>query len=155
MLDIEKTIREYLPQVVHMSLATCRDNHPWVCEVHFAYDDELNLYFRSTLNRRHSQELLENPCVSGNIITQHFLNQKVRGVYFEGTAKLIESDEELNIAFNAIKERLHLDEEILVDAHKEDGHKFFKLSVTNFYLFDSYTSNPSQKYQLEWSKRAL
>ncbi|HLZ15367.1 MAG TPA: hypothetical protein VKQ34_05305 [Candidatus Saccharimonadales bacterium] len=38
-LDIEQIIRDYLPDVVHMSLATCKDNKPWVCEVHFAYDD--------------------------------------------------------------------------------------------------------------------
>ncbi len=43
-LDIEKTIRNYLPQIVHMSLATHTDGKPWVCEVHFATDNELNIY---------------------------------------------------------------------------------------------------------------
>ncbi len=47
-MDVEKVIREYLPKVIHMSLATCVDNRPWVCEVHFVYDDDLNLYWRST-----------------------------------------------------------------------------------------------------------
>ena len=32
---IERIIREYLPQIIHMSLATVKDNKPWVCEVHF------------------------------------------------------------------------------------------------------------------------
>lgn len=47
-MDIEKTIRNYFPQVIHMSLATCADNKPWICEVHYVFDNELNLYFRST-----------------------------------------------------------------------------------------------------------
>jgi len=85
-MDTEKIIRNYLPQVIHMSLATCANNKPWVSEVHFVFDNELNFYFRSTPQRRHSEEIATNPNVAGNIVTQHFLGQKVRGVYFEGLA---------------------------------------------------------------------
>src|SRR3981081_2819718 len=88
--NIEKVIREYLPQVVHLSLATCVGDRPWVCEVHFAYDGDLNLYFRSTLARRHSQEITKNPNVAGNIVTQHSIGQPVRAVYFEGVAELLQ-----------------------------------------------------------------
>ena len=31
-LDIENIIREYIDKSLHMSLATCVDNKPWVCE---------------------------------------------------------------------------------------------------------------------------
>ena len=74
--NIEQTIREYLPGIIHMSLATCVDNKPRVCEVHFVYDNDLNLYFRSLTSRRHSQEIAINPFVSGNIVKQHVLNEK-------------------------------------------------------------------------------
>jgi len=37
-MNIEQKIREYLPQVIHLSLATSSENKPWVGEVHFAYD---------------------------------------------------------------------------------------------------------------------
>jgi uncharacterized protein YhbP (UPF0306 family) len=90
--QIENIIRQYIPQVLHMSLATVAGNKPWVCEVHFAYDDSMNLYWMSTADRRHSQEIEKNPNVSGNIITQHFLNQKPRGVYFEGQAHKLEGE---------------------------------------------------------------
>jgi uncharacterized protein YhbP (UPF0306 family) len=149
-MDIEKTIRQYLPQVVHMSLATAKDNKPWVCEVHFAYDDDLHLYFRSLTSRRHSQEIAANPNVAGNMVTQHFLGQSVRAVYFEGKAKLLEAGEEQTAAFKAISKRLHLGEEILEDAQRPEGHQFYKITVDTFYLFDSYTSKPSQKYELKW-----
>ena len=66
-MDIEKLIREYLPQIIHLSLGTSANNKPWVCEVHFAYDESLNLYYRSLTLRRHSQEIAENPNF-GNIV---------------------------------------------------------------------------------------
>jgi uncharacterized protein YhbP (UPF0306 family) len=149
-IDIEKTIREYLPQIMHMSLATTNDGKPWVCEVHFAYDDVLNIYFRSLTSRRHSQEIADNANVAGNMVTQHFLGQPVRAVYFEGTAKLLEVGEEQTKAFEVFSERLHLDEGLLEEARRPDGHQFYKITVDTFYLFDSYTSKPSQKYELKW-----
>jgi hypothetical protein len=40
--DTEKVIREYIQQVIHMSLSTSKDNKPRVFELHFAFDDSLN-----------------------------------------------------------------------------------------------------------------
>src|SRR5438552_15277179 len=89
-MDIEKIIREYLPHVVHMSLGTSKDNKPWVCEVHFAYDEDLNLYYRSTPARRHSQEIADSPNVAGTIVKAVGLGEFCKGaVYFEGTAELL------------------------------------------------------------------
>jgi len=150
-MDIEQTIRDYLPNIVHMSLATSKDNKPWVCEVHFAYDEDLNLYFRSLASRRHSQEIAQNPHVAGNIVVQHALDQPVRGVYFEGEACLLTSGEEQLKAAQYIEERLEKGESLLEEA-KNGGHQFYKISVTTFYLFDSVESKPSQKYVLPWGK---
>jgi uncharacterized protein YhbP (UPF0306 family) len=150
-MDIEKTIRQYLPQVVHMSLATSDGSKPWVCEVHFAYDEKLNLYFRSLTTRRHSQEIAKNPNVAGNIVTQHFLGQAVRAVYFEGTAAQVTDDDERQKAFEVMSQRLHFGDEFLAEAERPDGHQFYRISVDTFYLFDSYTSHPSQKYELRWN----
>ncbi len=72
-----------------MSLATVSGNRPWVCEVHFAYDQDLNLYFRSKTTRRHSQEIAANPQVAGNIVKQHSKDEYPGAIYFEGAAELI------------------------------------------------------------------
>ena len=47
MNKIESIIRDYIKDIVHMSIATCVDEKPWITEVHYAYDDDLNLYFIS------------------------------------------------------------------------------------------------------------
>lgn len=149
-VDVENVIREYLPNIVHMSLATAQNNRPWVCEVHFAFDNDLNLYFRSLPTRRHSQEIAGNPRVAGNIITQHELGQYPRGVYFEGTARRLEPGPEQETAFRCIQERLQADDAILEEAKRPDGHQFYKTEVERFYVFGKFGDAGGQKYELAW-----
>lgn len=150
-MTIEQTIRRYLPQIVHMSLATSRNNKPWVCEVHFAYDDDLNLYFRSLTARRHSQEIAENPSVAGSIVKQHMLDEYPLGVYFEGSAKLLEPGEEQNKAFACINERLKAGDGILEEAKNPSSPQFYKITVENWYVFGKLDGEKGQKYELAWN----
>ena len=147
--QIEATIREYIPQVLHMSLGTSSNNKPWVCEVHFSYDDELNLYFRSTTDRRHCQDIADNPLVAGNIVTQHFKNQKVRGVYFEGEAEVLQDVDENHPAYKAVAARYGKASKIEA-AMPDDIPRYYKITVKNWYLFDSYGPAPVDKYHLPW-----
>jgi uncharacterized protein YhbP (UPF0306 family) len=149
--EIETTIREYIDQIVHMSLATCVDNKPWVCEVHFAVDDNLNIYFRSIRSSRHAQEIAQNSTVAGNIVTQHFKNQRVRGVYYEGTAELLTDLTEDHPAVRATAQRYGRDSAIQALKPGDNESHYFKISVKNWYLFDSYGPAPVDKYQLPWN----
>lgn len=150
-MNIEQTIRDYIQQIVHMSLGTCKDGRPWVCEVHFAYDDDLNLYFRSLTSRRHSQEIAENPQVSGNIVRQFKLGEVPLGVYFEGVAKLLPAGDEQNEAFARISKRLGKGPEALEEAKSPEGHQFYKISVQNWYVFGKFGEAGAQKYALPWN----
>jgi uncharacterized protein YhbP (UPF0306 family) len=148
---VEQIIRQYLPQVVHMSLATAGiDGKPWICEVHFAFDEELNLYWQSFQDRRHSQEIAQQPRVAGNVVAQHFLNQKVRGVYFEGVAEKLEGVDKAHPGYQAYAGRLGKGLELLDEWAKPEGSRLYRLTVENFYLFDAYDSSPPQKYLLPW-----
>lgn len=151
MVDVEKVVREYLPEVIHMSLATSKDGKPWVCEVHFAYDGNLNLYFRSTTSRRHSQEIAANPKVAGNIVRQHQPGEYPLGVYFEGTAKLLEAGEEQDKAFECLNGRFNIGRKILEEAQNPDGHQFYKIAVDSWYVFGKFDEEGGKKHKLEWS----
>src|SRR5260221_8207180 len=153
--DVEKVIRDYLPEVIHMSLATSNANRPWVCEIHYAFDGNLNFYFRSTSTRRHSKEIEENSNVAGNIVKQHLVGQKPRGVYFEGIAEMLTDVGEDHIAYKLYCERFDTSKSILEEAKTENGHKFYKITVNKFYIFDSIESSPGQKYELAWKKEVL
>jgi uncharacterized protein len=147
---IETTIREYIPQIIHMSLATVKGTKPWVCEVHFSYDDGLNLFFVSSQETRHAQELIANPYVAGNIVTQHHKNQKVRCVDFEGTASMLEGTEAESTAYKAYVERYGASEGLLNEIRKDGNTRFFKITVDTFYLFDSY-GDERGKHALPWN----
>lgn len=151
-MNTEQFIREYLPNVVHMSLGTCAEGKPWVCEVHFTYDDELNLYFMSLPATRHGQEIAANANVSGNIVRQHAKGERPSGVYFEGTAEKLEETGEDSPVHKLYVERLGF-HPLLEKMVEPDGPRFYKITVENFYVFDATGKlGPPQKYHLDWRK---
>jgi uncharacterized protein YhbP (UPF0306 family) len=149
-MNVEQAIQEYLPTVIHMSLATCVDGKPWVCEVHFAWDDELNLYWSSKPSRRHSQDIARNPNVAGNIVVQHEPGQKPRGVYFEGTAELLTGVTEDSVAYRMFASRFSERAKMILDRLAEpDSEQFYKVNVADWYVFDARETSPGQKYHLD------
>lgn len=150
-MDIEKVIREYIDKSLHMSLATAVNNKPWVCEVHFVYDNDLNLYFRSLPTRRHSQEIELRPNVAGNIVAQHMQGEYPHAIYFEGTAALLDNKSEQQEVFPLFQTRLGIDQDALQDAQKPDGHKFYKITVGTWYAFGKFGGSNGQKYELHWN----
>jgi len=147
--QVEKTIRDYIPQIIHMSIATVKDNAPWVCEVHFSYDNDLNLYFASSAGSRHAQEIAANSRVAGNIVVQHHKDQKVRCVDFEGTARPLTAEEAEASAYPAYVSRYGESEGLLNEIRKDGDARFFKIDVENYYLFDSYDGGRT-KHKLPW-----
>lgn len=154
-VDVEQIIRDYLPQVAHMSLATSRGNKPWVCEVHFVYDDDLNLYFRSLTSRRHSQEIAANPQVAGNIIKQFAVGEVPLGLYFEGTAELLGNEGDRRAVAPLFKERLGIAADILAEAANPDGPQFYKITIANWYVFGKFGGDKGEKLQLVWNGGAV
>jgi uncharacterized protein YhbP (UPF0306 family) len=150
-MDVEKLVREYIDKTIHLSLATVRDNKPWVCEAHFAYDENLNLYFRSLKSRRHSQEIVGNPNVAGDIIDKYALGDPVVGLYFEGKAELLGEGDAQDKAFECLKSRLGVSEEAVEEAKRSDGHQFYKINVKTFYIFGKFDDTGAQKYELSWN----
>lgn len=150
-LDVQQIVREYIDKSLHMSLATVSDSKPWVCEVHFVYDDNLSLYFRSLASRRHSQEIAVNPNVAGSIVRQHSIDEYPHAIYFEGMAGLLEGAGEHQRVFELFQKRLNLDESILEDSQKDDGHKFYKITVENWYAFGKFGGDKGLKHKLEWN----
>jgi uncharacterized protein YhbP (UPF0306 family) len=149
-MNVESIVREYIDKTVHMSLATVSGDAPWVCEVHFAYDNELNLYFISSTTRRHSREIAANPKVAGNIIDKYALGEPVVGLYFEGRATLLEPGPEQNMAALCLKQRLNITADIVAAAAAPDGHKIYQIAVANWYAFGKFGAPSGQKLKLEW-----
>jgi len=150
-VNVEKVIREYIDKSLHLSLATMSISGPWVCEVHFAYDDDLNLYFRSTKERRHCQEIATNPSVAGDIVAQHSLEDSPHCISFEGKAELVEDESQFVELYGFFAQRQNVTEEIIEQAKTESGPSFYKIAVNNWYAFGGFENEPVQKYKLAWN----
>jgi uncharacterized protein YhbP (UPF0306 family) len=147
--ELEKIIREYVTKTPHMSLATVSGNKPWVCEVHFAADDDLNLYFVSKPATRHCQEIEANPNVAGNIVKQHALTESPNGIYFEGQAKAIEASPE---EVNRYCEVLGRNADDLAAWLKDGSSRMYKINAENWSAFGNFAGTGNTKYVLRWSK---
>ncbi len=151
-LNIESIIREYIDKSVHMSLATSTpDGKPWVCEVHFTYDDDLNLYWRSKSSRRHSLEIEANANVAGNIVKQHDLSEYPHAIYFEGKAELVNDNDYFADICELFKKRGFDVGDMIDDAKNPDGHKFYKVTVEDWYAFGKFGGDSGHKYHLPWN----
>jgi uncharacterized protein YhbP (UPF0306 family) len=151
-MNIEQTIREYLPNIIHLSLGTVVDNKPWVCQVHFAYDEELNLYFCSNESTRHSQEIAANSNVSGSISVQHGPGEKPRCVDFEGRAEKIEDITEDNPGLQAYEGRFPGRTNFVDYLRQENGGRLYKITVSDYYVFDAQGPTPPGKHHLPWKQ---
>ena len=73
-----------------MSLATQDDGGIWVADVIFIHDDDLNMYWMSHPECRHSKAISGNIRVAGTITTSTKGGEPNFGIQFEGTAEKIE-----------------------------------------------------------------
>lgn len=87
MEDIKKLIQGVLEKGYLMSLGTVDDGG--VCDVLYIFDEELNLYWMSDPDTRHSKAILENPKVAGTI-TVNLPKENNLGIQFEGLAEKID-----------------------------------------------------------------
>src|SRR5579883_3512628 len=106
-MNVEELIRDYLKDAIVMQIATTHENKPWICTVHFAYDEKFNLYWISRPDRRHSQEIANNTSIAGAIVLPHVVGQKVRGIQFEGNAQQITDPTEAREALTYFAQRFH------------------------------------------------
>jgi uncharacterized protein YhbP (UPF0306 family) len=86
---IKELIKEVLERGYLMSLATVDDGGVWVADVIYVYDEELNIYWMSDPDVRHSRAILKNPKAAGTITVSSRGDDNM-GLQFEGTVEKIE-----------------------------------------------------------------
>lgn len=87
--DIKNLIKEVLEKGYLMSLGTVDQGGIWVSDVIYIFDDNLNLYWMSDPDVRHSKAILKNQKVAGTI-TINLPKEDNLGLQFEGLAEKID-----------------------------------------------------------------
>lgn len=152
MNKIQELIREYLPAVNVMQLATAGlDGQPWVSTVHYYSDENWNFYWISTREKRHSQIIEQNPKVSVAIVVHENTpdEQYIIGISIEGAAECIgqQIDEQIESKYT---QKLHKPPQLMVDIRSgKNPHHFYRLRPTKIVLFDTkiFPDNPRQEYR--------
>jgi uncharacterized protein YhbP (UPF0306 family) len=144
-MELSEQIRGYLNQAQVMQLATAVNNQPWVISVHFAADEQLNLYWLSNPSRRHSQEIDKNPKTAATIPIK-FPENPVIGLTVEGNAQIVNSAE----AIDTFDKKFGLSEDFkkkLLSGTADE--KMFCLRPSLFVLFDqvNYPKTPRQEWR--------
>jgi uncharacterized protein YhbP (UPF0306 family) len=87
-VDLKPQVLDYLQSHNTMTLATSAGDHPWAATVFYASDD-LELYFFSSPDSRHCQNLAANPRVAVTIQEDYKDWRAIKGIQMEGTVKLV------------------------------------------------------------------
>ncbi len=150
-MNLRQLIEEYLKQATLMQVATVRNNQPWACSVYFAADPNMNLYWLSKPDRRHSIEISENEKVAGTIVLPHTPGDKVRGIQFEGVAKELKNKTEVTEAMTIYAKRFGMPKDRMneIISHT-DGHVCYQVTPSLYVLFDeiNFPDASRQEYEL-------
>jgi uncharacterized protein YhbP (UPF0306 family) len=83
--DLRIVVNEILQKTYLFTLGTSQDNIPWTADLIFVHDDQFNLYWISSPDARHSQDILKNETVSATItLVEEGLG---RGIQIQGAAE--------------------------------------------------------------------
>lgn len=87
--ELKRQILDYLQSHNTMTLATCAGDVPWAATVFYA-SDELQLYFFSSPDARHSLNLAANARVAATIQEDYQDWRAIKGIQLEGQVMLVD-----------------------------------------------------------------
>lgn len=150
-MQVEQLVRQYLDKIKIMQLATSVNDQPWACTVHFYADKDFNIYWVSSTERRHSQDLTQNPKAAATVMAHENTPDEnyVVGITAEGTVELISTgvpDEVVQGYMLKQGEDSNMDDIV----NGNNLHKFYRLKPSWIVLFDNkhFPDNPRQEWQL-------
>ncbi len=139
----EEKAKKIFADCAYMNVGTStKDGKPWVAPVLFVYDKDYNIYFLSTVDARHSKNLLENADVSISIFDS---SQKIGisyGIQAEGKVSLVEK-REIKKVITLYCEKVFPDSEmeptkryVPEDYLGAAEFRFFKIKLADTYVKD-------------------
>jgi hypothetical protein len=95
---MDKAIVDFINEHHLLTLATCKANVAYCCNVYYVFNKENNSFiFSSDTKTKHAQDFIANPNVAGAIALETKEISKIQGVQLLGKIKELKA-EELKIA---------------------------------------------------------
>lgn len=139
-MNPQKVIKQHLDGQHVMQLATVHNAMPWCASLYYILGDDGALYWASIPSRRHSIEILNNPCVAAAIVAKSEVDERVAGIQIEGTAKRISLADEIRPIAIKYAERFRRTPQWIEDfTSGKTEHCLYKLTPKKYVLFDENT----------------
>jgi len=135
MINIKDRVFEVLRSTHLMSLATQDEIGIWVADVVFIYDDELNMYWLSAPDTRHSKAILRNKKVAGTITFSTKSKEQNFGIQFDGSAEGLEGAR-FDLIIKHWTKRSHKIPDISHALKVLDGDCWYRLKPSSIFLID-------------------
>lgn len=128
-----------------MQLATDHIGQPWICTVYYVLDDELNLYWLSWPNRRHSLEIVSNNKVAITVPIK--FDVPVIGVQAEGMASKVTEASQVEAVMKKYVKKYNSGKNFYTNfLAGNNQHEMYKFTPRIYQLFDevNFTENEPQ-----------
>jgi uncharacterized protein YhbP (UPF0306 family) len=141
----EELVRKYIESNEVMQLATEENGQPRICNLHYVFDEENNLYWMSMRNTKHSEALRNNKKTAISIL-QNPDNKQC--VHMEGGAFELSGSEAVN-AHEIYGAKFGQKDQRLVEAQSGDPQlrAYYVFKPTHIVLFDekNFPDSPRQE----------
>lgn len=148
-MSLEKQILEYLAEAKIMQLATSQNGRPWICNVWFAFDNDMNIYWLSAKNRRHSKELKDNPYTAISICWPRSPEESDKGaLQIEGCTEELKNSLDISRAMKLYLGRRFFTTKQIKDfiTQLDRPHRFYRLKPERIVLFSPVQKEVLQEY---------
>lgn len=152
-MNPDNYIKEMLPTKRVLQLATSKNNMPWLCTVHFYNDEQGNIYWVSTKERRHSRELLDNKSAVATVVMHEDSPEEdyVISITIEGHVELINDPARIDQIATSYIDKLGKPSSVF-DKVKDadDSLQLYCLKPHEISVFDNknFPDNPKQEFNI-------
>lgn len=127
-------------------MATADGGQPWVCTVFFVADESYRLYWLSTPERRHSQNIGKNQHVAVTVPVK--IDQPVIGIQAEGMAEVVKDADTVMKVMNGYVKKYGSGENFYDNFVKgTNQHQLYRFIPKEYVIFDElHFPNDPQKH---------
>lgn len=150
-MNLRRLIKDYLKEGRMMAVATVSGNQPWNCTLMFVSDENLNLYWISAPDTRHSKEIQKNKKATAAIPIK-YTGLTVVGLQVEGDAQLVKDSGEIKRAIRLYTDKHERGERWYKDfIAGKNIHKLYRIKPRLFVLFDreNFPKNSRREFNLK------
>ena len=147
-LSIAQEAKQILDDNLYMTISVAdKDGNPWIANLYFAYDGDLNLYWYSSKETKHSQLISQNPSIAIAIFDSTAVGDDVNAVYFEATAEEVRGEEALEKGLTVFAQKM-LETNFIPDKESADTFIKDKGDFTGDTVLRLYQAVPQKAYTL-------